>query len=130
MVLNREDNVFNPDSLADLENAITKIENTPAGPACMVTVATGEKRFSTGFDLKHFENGGMTPVLMFTRLQKLLPRLITLPMPSMCVIGGHLYAGGVLFALAHDFQTMTANPRPKVCLSEINIDIPLPPAYL
>jgi enoyl-CoA hydratase/carnithine racemase len=47
----------------------------------------------------------------------------------MSVINGHAFAGGLLFALAHDFRIMTDNPKPKLCLSEINLGLSLPPSY-
>ena len=50
-------------------------------------------------------------------------------MPSMCIVSGHCYAGGLIFALCHDFRIMTTNTKPKVCLSEINIGMALPPSY-
>ncbi len=44
------------------------------------------------------------------------------------MIEGHVYAGGLIFAMCHDYRVMKANSG-KLCLSEINIGNVLPPAY-
>ncbi len=46
-------------------------------------------------------------------------------MPTMAVINGHTYAGGLFLALAHDFRTMRSDYG-FMCLSEINLDFPIP----
>ena len=46
-------------------------------------------------------------------------------MPTMSVINGHTFAGGLFLALAHDFRTMRADYG-FMCLSEINLDFPIP----
>ena len=46
----------------------------------------------------------------------------------MAVINGHAYAGGLMFALMHDFRIM-ANGKGRLCLSELKIGFPLPPGY-
>ena len=48
----------------------------------------------------------------------------------MCVIRGHAYAGGLIFALCHDFRVMLADSG-KLCFSEIHAGVmAFPPAYL
>ena len=49
-------------------------------------------------------------------------------MPTMTVVNGHAFAGGLLFSLAHDYRIMRADYGFN-CLSEINIDFPLPEQY-
>lgn len=109
---------------------MTTIEsNIPEGPACMVTIATGTKKFSTGFDLAYWKVDVTNAMKTIARCQKIYGRIATLPMPSMCVMNGHAFAGGLLMALAHDFRIMTTNPKSKLCLSEINLGLALPPSY-
>ena len=50
---------------------------------------------------------------------------MTFPLPTMTAINGHAFAGGLIFALAHDFRTMNANYG-YLCLAEINLDFPIP----
>jgi len=42
---------------------------------------------------------------------------------------GHSYAGGLIFAMCHDFRIMKAQSG-KLCLSELNVGLTLPPAYM
>lgn len=46
-------------------------------------------------------------------------------MPTMAVINGHAFAGGLLFALTHDFRMMK-HDYGFLCLAELNLDFPLP----
>ena len=46
----------------------------------------------------------------------------------MAILNGHTYAGGLIFALCHDFRTMGKNVG-KLCLNEININFSMPTAY-
>ena len=58
----------------------------------------------------------------------MLAKFLTVNVPSLCVINGHCYAGGLILALCHDFRTMHVNGG-KLCLSEINVGMSLAPAY-
>ena len=46
-----------------------------------------------------------------------LARLKCFPMPTLAVINGHAYAGGLIFACAHDSRIMRGD-KAKMCLSE------------
>ena len=65
---------------------------------------------------------------IISNLQLLLAKLLAFPMPTVCVISGHAYAGGLIFALSHDFRIMKAGSG-KLCLSEISVGKALGPAY-
>jgi len=43
-------------------------------------------------------------------------------------MNGHTVAGGLLFALCHDFRIMKQGPF-ITCMSEINIGLPINPGY-
>lgn len=45
--------------------------------------------------------------------------------PTIAAINGHCIAGGVMFALAHDFRVMKAG-KFKFCLSEVDLGMELP----
>ena len=124
------DFLFNDESMDKLEKMLDHLEqNIPEGPACLVTIATGKTKFSTGFDLAYWKADASNSMMTIARLQKILPRVISLPYPTMAVINGHAFAGGLLFVLCHDFRIMTSNEKPKLCLSEINLGLALPPSY-
>ena len=69
------------------------------------------------------------PLTSIPKMQLLLNRIMTLSIPSLAVLNGHAYAGGLILALAHDFRVM-AKGKKRICLSELNLGLPLPPAYV
>ena len=60
------------------------------------------------------------------RVQALLARVLTLPMPTAAAIGGHAFGAAAMLALAHDFRVMRAD-RGYFCFPEVDIRIPFTP---
>lgn len=89
------------------------------GPRILVTIGTGPKIFHSGFSLDLWKQNPMfitdTAVIL---QQKLLPKIIKLNCPTMCVMNGHAVAGGLMFALCHDVRIIST--KGKIWLSEIN----------
>ena len=110
-----------------VHKCLDKIEATE-GAAVLITISTSQKRFSTGFSLPFWQEDKTHAFKSIATMQGLLARFIKIAMPSMCVITGHAYAGGLILALCHDFRVMRTDSG-KLCLSEINVGIPIPPAY-
>ena len=54
LVLNRPDNTINPKSLNLINEKLDIVANSE-GPVVLVTLGTGTKVFSTGFDLTHWK---------------------------------------------------------------------------
>lgn len=54
-----------------------------------------------------------------------IKKLLVLPIPTMCIMNGHTMAGGFIFALCHDYRIQKAGSH--ITLSEINVELPLPP---
>ena len=129
-MLNREDNTFTKDWMAEVNHYLDIVDKIPDEEATvLVTLGAGEKRFSTGFDLKWWaEDYPANAHSSIPELQLLLARFLGLRVPTMAVMRGHVYAGGLLMALAHDIRLMSAN-RGKVCLSAIKMGI-APPSGL
>ncbi len=63
-------------------------------------------------------------------MQKLYAKLLTVNVPTMCVIQGNAFAGGLFLALCHDFRIMVDHPKVKLCLSEILVGIGLGNLYM
>ncbi len=56
-------------------------------------------------------------------MHELLARVLEIGVPTVAALQGHTFAGGAMFALAHDQRVMRAD-RGYFCLPEVNINIP------
>lgn len=115
------ENRFNPASIAAINEGLDAAEAAPA-PRALVTVAGG-KIWSNGLDLEWMLAHPYGALGFVDSVQRLLARVLTLPMPCVAAIQGHAFAGGAMLALAHDLRVMRAD-RGFVCLPEVDIQIP------
>ena len=95
----------------------------------LVTIGTGSKVFSTGFDfpywLKSYEKNFLPSAV---GMQELMARLLELPIPSLCVLNGAAFAAGYFMSLCHDQRTMNEAVG-RIRLPEIDIGMPLSEPY-
>ncbi|MCZ4493752.1 MAG: Delta3-Delta2-enoyl-CoA isomerase [Baekduia sp.] len=122
--LGDDENRFNPDWVGAVEDLLDEVAAAPE-PRALVTTATG-KIWSNGLDLEwmgaHTDQvAGFVP-----RVHGLFGRMLALPVPTVAAIGGHCFAAGAMFAVAHDFRVMRAD-RGFFCLPEVDIHIPFTP---
>jgi enoyl-CoA hydratase/carnithine racemase len=94
----------------------------------MITVSASPRIWSTGFKLEFWQASKINIVQSIAAMQLLFAKLITLNVPTMALISGHCYAGGVMLAMAHDFRIMREGSG-VLCLSELNLGKTLPPAF-
>lgn len=122
-VLNLGDgeNRFHPDWLAEVAQHLDTVASDD-GPRALVTTATG-KFFSNGLDLEWLAQHGDELRGYIGQVHQLFARMLTLPVPTVAALQGHTFAGGAMFALAHDFRVMRAD-RGYFCLPEVDINIP------
>ena len=128
IVLNKPEFTFNLDRINQYIAILDQIEATK-GPGVMVTIGTGKKHFSTGFDLpfwvQSYDNN-MKPSIY--RFQNLMARLLSFSMPTMCVFNGNALAGGFILGLCHDFRIMHQT-NGYICLSEAKLGLTLAYPY-
>jgi enoyl-CoA hydratase/carnithine racemase len=105
LVFNKDENTFTNDVLDKLHRLLDVVENSE-GAACLVTIGTGSRFYSTGFNLGFWAADFKNMVTSMSNFQRLFARMLTLNVPSLAVINGHAYAGGLLFAISHDFRIM------------------------
>jgi enoyl-CoA hydratase/carnithine racemase len=118
--LGDDENRFGPEFL-DTVNA--HLDTVLAdGAAGLLTTATG-KFYSNGLDLDWLLANGDRTQWYVGRVQDLLARVLTLPIPTAAAIVGHAFGAGAMLALAHDFRVMRAD-RGFFCLPEVDIRIP------
>jgi enoyl-CoA hydratase/carnithine racemase len=118
------ENRFHPDWISAMGAALDEVE-AATGPHALVTAATG-KFFSNGLDLDWLLANPEETAVYVASVERLLARLLALPVTSVCAIQGHCFAAGAMLALAHDFRVMRAD-RGFWCLPEVDINIPFSP---
>jgi hypothetical protein len=81
------------------------------------------KFYSNGLDLEHATS---TPGFFTETLYGLWHRLLTYPMPTVALLNGHTFAGGLMVAMMHDYRIM--NPHKGfLCLNELALGVGLRP---
>lgn len=109
VTINREDalNAFNYDTLKELQDAVEKIRVNPEIRIVIFTGA-GEKAFSVGADLK--ERKSLTNEEVKRNLYKInevFNSIDQLPQPTIALMNGYAFGGGMELALACDFRIIT-----------------------
>ncbi|TGJ85795.1 hypothetical protein E0Z10_g3015 [Xylaria hypoxylon] len=61
-------------------------------------------------------------------LYALFRRFLTYPMPTVALINGHAFAGGIFLAMHHDYRVFTGSGRGYACVNELEFGAPLPPS--
>jgi enoyl-CoA hydratase/carnithine racemase len=119
--LGEGENRFNAEFFDSLESCLDEVEAAPA-PRALVTAASG-KHWSIGLDLEWLRAQGSGAQDFIARMHELLARVLEIGVPTVAALQGHTFAGGAIFALAHDQRVMRAD-RGFFCLPEVDIDIP------
>jgi enoyl-CoA hydratase/carnithine racemase len=120
--LGDDENRFSPDWLTAVEEAL---DTVVAAPAPLVTIAGG-KFYSNGLDLD-WVSANVDQFTAYTaRVEALLARVLTLPVPTVAAVNGHAFGAGAMFAMAHDWRIMRAD-RGFFCFPEVDIQIPFTP---
>ena len=96
-----------------------------AGAQGLVTTGGG-KFYSNGLDLDWLTANGERTGWYVGRVQGMLARVLTLPVPTAAAVVGHAFGAGAMLALAHDFRVMRAD-RGYFCFPEADIRIPFTP---
>ncbi|KAH6608233.1 hypothetical protein Trco_004546 [Trichoderma cornu-damae] len=92
-------------------------------PGVLITTSGIAKFYSNGLDLQHsVDTDGFWP-LMYSLWQ----RLLTFPMPTVALVNGHAFAGGLMLAMAHDYRLAPAQ-KGFMCLNEVLFGVPLKPS--
>jgi len=115
-------NAIGPQLVEDLEAALAE-----CSARCKALIlAGGVKFFSIGFDLPallQFERRALAD--FYDRFNRTVLALFTLPVPTVCALGGHAIAGGTILALSADYR-VGALGKKLVGLNEIKLGVPVP----
>lgn len=118
-----DENRFSPDWLDAANSALDDVVGGPS--TALVLTATG-KFFTNGLDLEWLMANPDQWGLYADRVQQLLSRVLTLPLPTIAAVNGHAFGGGAMLALTCDFRVMRED-RGFFCLPEVDIRIPFTP---
>ena len=121
--LGDDENRFSPGFLYDINAHLDDIETS--GAHGLVTTASG-KFYTNGLDLDWLVAHAEQTQQYVERVQGLLARVLTLPMPTAAAVVGHAFGAGAMLAVAHDFRVMRAD-RGFFCFPEVDIHIPFTP---
>lgn len=121
--LGADENRFSPGFLDEMDAHLDEIIS--AGAQGLVTTG-GDKFYTNGLDLDWLAANGDQTQWYVGRVQGMLARVLTLPVPTAAAVVGHAFGAGAMLALAHDFRVMRAD-RGFFCLPEVDIRIPFTP---
>ena len=122
--LGDDENRFNPPWVASVGALLDEVEAAD-GPRALVTRASG-KFWSNGLDLDWMGAQPAQATGFVDDVHALFARVLSLPVPAVAALQGHVFAAGAMLALAHDARVMRAD-RGFFCLPEVDISIPFPP---
>ncbi|KAI9504292.1 hypothetical protein GGI25_004297 [Coemansia spiralis] len=107
-----------------IDSKLDSIEDNDerARGGALITTSTG-KFYSNGLAIEAAMSQGDEFYLPYLRM---LARLLTFRIPTVAAINGHAFAGGCMFAMAHDYRVMRAD-RGWIAMNEVDIGIPLSP---
>ena len=127
--MNAGENRWNTSFVREFSEALDEGE-LDDGPVALVTSSTDEKFFSNGLDLdwvknpeKYHQSGDRE--VFGEEFMYLMGRMITLPVPTICVINGHAFGAGFMLSLSHDVRVMRED-RGFICANEIQLGMKIP----
>jgi enoyl-CoA hydratase/carnithine racemase len=120
--LGDDENRFTLDWLQQMHAHLDEVVKAPAP---LVSTASG-KFYSNGLDLEWLLRNGDRMGEYVGRVQELLARVLTLPVPTIAAISGHAFGAGAMLGIAHDWRLMRAD-RGFFCFPEVDIKIPFTP---
>lgn len=121
--LGETDPRFNLETVTEIGSALDEVQ--AAGSVALVTSAAG-KVWHNGMDLEWMQANPEHAGAVVDGMQVLFARFLGLGVPTVAAIGGHVFAGGALFALVHDVRIMRAD-RGWFCLPEVDLGMPFTP---
>jgi enoyl-CoA hydratase len=122
MTLNRPEalNALSFAILDEIDGALNRVSDM--GVRALIVTGTGTKAFCAGADIKELRNRTLADQKRgMERGQAVFAKLDALPVPSVALINGYAFGGGLELALACTFRLAT--PNAKVGLPEIKLGL-------
>ncbi|PNP56052.1 hypothetical protein THARTR1_03577 [Trichoderma harzianum] len=123
--------------------ALDLLESGGHPPGVLITTSAIPKFYSNGLDLQHAIDTPGFWALFYSVWNRLLtyesppPQVVSIyintnmqitsfPMPTLALLNGHTYAGGLMLAMAHDYR-LAPSPKGFLCLNEVLFGAALQP---
>ncbi len=124
--LGDDENRMSPEWIDAVGSSLDEV--TSWAPIALVT--TSDSRFySNGLDLDWLGAHLDQYDDYLTRVEALIARVLTLPVPTVAALPGHAFGMGALLALAHDFRWMRRD-RGFFCFPEVDLKLPFSPGMV
>lgn len=137
-----KDNKLRPDTISALLKALDDVENDfkmdrlkykEQGKedhfSSLVTTGNAH-HYSSGLDFSLLMSGNLNTTDFFENFyHKLCLRILNMPFPTVAAINGHAFAGGLMFALCHDYKLMRED-RGFLCMPEVDLPGALSPGMM
>ncbi|UMG94125.1 enoyl-CoA hydratase-related protein [Nocardioides sp. TF02-7] len=123
--LGDDQNRMSPDWLYLVGEALDEV--VASAPGALVTTASG-RFFSNGLDLEWLGGHLDEYDAYLGRVQRLMARFLTLPVPTLAALPGHAFGMGAVLALTHDTRTMRTD-RGYFCFPEIDLGLQFTPFH-
>ncbi|KAK7943386.1 Hydroxycinnamoyl-CoA hydratase-lyase [Apiospora aurea] len=118
------DNRLTPPLCAALLEALDRAEFGGLRNGVLVTTSAIPKFYSNGLDLQLAMG---TPGFTEESLYPLFRRFLTYPMPTVALVNGHCFAGGLMLAMHHDYRVFGGGVRGYMAVNELEFGAPLLP---
>lgn len=133
VTLDEGENRLNQDFLDKFLKALDHVEKQTDANVLVVRGAH-EKIFSNGIDLEWLmpimQNKDMATAKKFIEtMMALFRRIVLFPMPTICAMTGHAFAGGAIMCCYFDFRFMRSD-RGFMCFPEVDLGIPFLPGMM
>lgn len=120
--LGSDENRFSPDWIDTVNESLDGIERDAQG---LITTGGG-KFFSNGLDLEWLLAHVDRADWYASRVQGLLARLLTFPLPTVAAVNGHAFGAGAMLGIAHDYRVMRGD-RGYYCFPEVDMNFSFTP---
>ena len=111
-------NALGHEELSGIENALESIDETTR---VLVVTSESGRTFCAGADLGQINEG----LLSGERFQAATNRIAKLPIPTLCVINGNIFGGGVELAVSCDFRVAAEDIMMRVPAAAIGLCYPI-----
>lgn len=134
LIMNAKDNRFNPDFCTALNEALDfitsdQIPKYPQSKFSMIITGTG-RFFSNGLDLNYLLSTDNPNQFLIDHYEPLVYKFLTFGIPTVALINGHAFAGGMCLALAQDYRISTIKCKALLSMNELHIKAAIPAGML